>query len=123
MNGKLICTFALLAASALALAADHSLAGRWSVDFDVAGNARHSELTLAQTGDVLSGTMTTSGGDLAVVGRGAGGHATWSYDTFWQGQMLTLVFAGEFDATGKLVGTVDVRPLNVQGAFIATRAN
>jgi hypothetical protein len=123
MNSKLLVTCALTTFSVLALAADPGMAGRWSVDFDVAGNARHSDLVLEQDGERLSGTIHVSGSELPVAGEAAGRHATWRYDTLWNGQVLTLVFTGDLDDAGKWVGTVEVRPMNVEGTFTATRAD
>ena len=109
---------ATLFAAMPALAAP--LAGTWKIDGDVQGYPIKETCTFTGADTALTGTCV---GEKTVAAT-----ATRKDDTVtlihpgeYQGQALTLTFAGKLQADGSLRGTIDVQPLNYDGTFTATR--
>ena len=116
-----ILSFALLAATAFA--ADPIATGTWALTGDVQGYPINESCVLTQTDVAIAGTCTDGAKvDRVVTGKVTDKGFTFSHPSEYQGDPLTLTFAGTLDATGKLSGTIDVQPLDYQGTFSATKA-
>ena len=116
-----ILSIALLAAAAFA--ADPIATGTWTLTGDVQGYPINESCVLTQTDAAIAGTCTDSAKvDRVVTGKVTDKGFTFSHPSEYQGDPLTLTFAGALDPTGKLSGTIDVQPLDYQGTFSATKA-
>ena len=116
-----ILSFALLAAAAFA--ADPIATGTWTLTGDVQGYPINESCVLTQTDAAIAGTCTDSAKvDRVVTGKVTDKGITFSHPSEYQGDPLTLTFAGTLDPTGKLSGTIDVQPLDYQGIFSAIKA-
>ena len=116
-----ILSIALLAAAAFA--ADPIATGTWTLTGDVQGYPINESCVLTQTDVAIAGTCTDSAKvDRVVTGKVTDKGITFSHPSEYQGDPLTLTFAGTLDPTGKLSGTIDVQPLDYQGIFSAIKA-
>jgi hypothetical protein len=115
-------TSAILMVLALAAADQQAIAGTWSIELNVQGNVNTQTCTFKVDGAVLSGSC--EGADqkqLAVTGEVTEKDVTWKYDVPWEGQMLTLEFAGALTSDAAMKGTIVVQPMNVPGDFTASK--
>ena len=113
-------SLALLVATSFA--ADPVLTGTWTLTGDVQGYPINETCLLTQTEAKITGTCKDAQTTRDVTGTVADKAVTFSHPSEYQGQPLTLTFAGSFDASGVLNGTIDVQPLDYQGTFSATTA-
>ncbi len=111
---------ALVLLSAPALAAP--LAGTWKIDGDVQGYPIRETCTLAGPDTALTGTCVGEKTYPATATR-KDDVLTLTHAGEYQGQDLTLTFAGKLQTDGSLSGTIDVQPLNYDGTFTAKRAD
>ncbi len=105
-----------------ATAAESAVAGTWAVELNVQGNVNTQTCTFKVEGAVLSGSC--EGADqkqLAVTGEVTEKDLKWKYDVPWEGQMLTLEFAGALTSDAAMKGTIVVQPMNVPGDFTASK--
>jgi hypothetical protein len=101
--------------------AQDSLVGRWQIKGDVQGNTVDEVCTFTQADSVLTGSCGSDDGDAALLtGKISGGKITFWHGGEWDGQELTVVYSGTMTSPTELKGTIDVRPMNVAGTFIAT---
>jgi hypothetical protein len=112
--------FALVSAFALAPAPD--VTTTWNLNGSVEGVNFTETCVLTQSDAKLSGTCKDDLATRTVSGSVADKAITFSHPSEYQGQALTLTFAGHLDDAGALSGTVDVQPLGYSGSFTATRA-
>lgn len=122
MKNIIVTLFSLICVSA-ALAADVNMTGVWKVDSDTVGNVSSTLIPFKQEGTKLTGTMKSpEGQEMAITGKVEGKKVTWSYDTEWQGNPLTIVHVGTLDDTGtSITGASEVQPMGVEGSFVATK--
>ena len=109
----------------LSLHAPHadSLVGRWQIKGDVMGNPVNEICIFAQADSVLSGSCAGEDGEAALLaGKIEGAKITFWHGGEWDGQPLTIVYAGAMSAPDVLKGTIEVRPMNVAGTFTMTPA-
>ncbi len=115
----------ILLAAAIAVlpvsAADGAMSGKWNVHQSIAGNDSDQTCTFTQNGSELSGTCESAQGKLTITGKVEDTKVTWSFKTEYNGQPLTVVYAGKLEAK-KLAGTVTVPEFSVDGDFSATPA-
>ncbi len=107
---------------AAAVATDPIATGSWSVTGDVQGYAVTETCNLVQTDAAIAGKCIVGDKERVVTGTVADRNITFSHASEYEGQPLTLTYAGKLDDSGKLSGTIDVQPLNYQGTFSATIA-
>ena len=119
MKGLLVTSALLFASSAFAA---QDLAGQWSVHSSIAGNESGQICKLVVTGDKITGICRAQDKDHQVTGTVAGNKATWQYESDYNGSPLTLIYTAALEDSGKIAGTVEVRPFNVTGEFTATPA-
>jgi hypothetical protein len=112
--------FALVSALAQAPA---PVVTTWNLTGNVEGVTFNETCVLTQTDATLAGTCKDDLATRAVTGTVADKAITFSHPSEYQGQALTLSFAGHLDdAGGVLSGSVDVAPLGYSGTFTATKA-
>ena len=100
-----------------------SVAGTWSLAYEVGGVSVKMTCVIAQQGGILSGTCT--GDDKvaqALTGTVAGQAVSFKFDKAYEGSPITDSFsAPQGNAAGKMQGTMSVAPLSVSGTFTATK--
>jgi hypothetical protein len=114
----LVSVFALAPAPAPA----PDLNATWSLTGSVEGVTFMETCALVQADTKLSGTCKDDIATHDVTGTVAEKSVTFSHASQYEGQALTLSFAGHLDDTGALSGTVDVQPMGYSGTFSATKA-
>jgi len=107
--------------SAFATAPAPDLNATWSLNGSVEGVTFAETCALTQTDAQLSGSCKDDLATRVVTGTVADKAVTFSHASEYQGQALTLNFAGHLDDAGALSGSVDVQPLGYQGTFTATK--
>lgn len=113
---------AIVLATTVLSAQDVSVDGKWNLNSNIAGNVSDLTCTFTQKEQELTGTCESEQGPLAVKGKVDGKKVTWQFDVRWEGELLTLAYAGSLDDPAKIAGTVDVQPVGVTGDFTATPA-
>jgi hypothetical protein len=99
-----------------------SVGGTWRVAASIAGTQSDQTCTFTQKENELTGTCQSERGSVAIAGKIDGKSVTWQFETEYEGQKLTVVYAGALESAEKIAGGVDVRPMDVSGEFTATRA-
>jgi len=105
------------ASAAPAVAAPASLAGKWHNHTSVQGTDYDSDCVITQTDKAIAGSCKSDNGEIKIAGTYDSGKVTIKGDSEYQGTPINLTYTGAFDASGKLVGTVDVQPFAVSGDF------
>lgn len=104
-------------------AASLSMAGKWDLSTNVAGEDSTTVCTFAQKDLALTGTCTGDDGAHPLTGKIDGSKVTWQYKTEYSGEPLTIIFSGMGSSKDAFAGSVDVEPMTIEGSFSATRAN
>jgi hypothetical protein len=99
-----------------------SVGGAWRVVAAIAGTHSEQSCSFTQKDADLTGTCQSERGSVTITGKVDGRTVTWQFETEYEGQKLTVVYAGTLDAAEKIAGGVDVRPMDVSGEFTATRS-
>jgi hypothetical protein len=111
----------LIAASALALAADApSLTGKWNVHTSIAGNDSDMSCAFEQKDMTLTGKCEGQQGEVTITGKIDGNKVSFSYKGDYQGTPLTVAYEGTYDPANGIKGAVDVPEFSVDGDFYAT---
>ncbi len=119
----LILVCSLAAVAAFATAADSpSLTGKWLLHLSIVGNENDATCQLNQNGNELTGTCGAEQGTAQVSGKIDDKKVAWSYKIDYNGQPLTLKYAGTLAAPDKITGSVTVEEFGVEGEFTATQA-
>ena len=96
-------------AGARAAGAAAQLGGTWSVSVTTPGGNQDLTMTIAQTGDSFTGSM--SGGEVGTLpiadGQISGTTVTWSVTVQMGGQSMTVAFTGEAEGN-RMRGTADL---------------
>ena len=118
-----ILSFALLAVSALALAADvPSLSGKWQIHSSIGGAEFDQACTFTQKDSDLTGTCVSDQGKVEISGKIDAGKVTWLYKSEYNGTPITVQYEGSFGAEAGLKGSVSVAEFGVSGDFTAVPA-
>jgi len=115
---RLLATSVLLFAST-ALGAQN-LTGPWTIHQNIAGNESDLGCKLVVTGDRITGTCKAQDKDRPVTGAVAGTKFTWQYGAEYNSIPFTSVYTGTLGETGKITGTLNLQPFNMDGLFTAT---
>lgn len=119
---KTILAALLFTVTTLAASAADALTATWEINQDIEGNVSKTPLVLKQEGDQLSGSIKLSDDKTAIVtGKIVDGKITFEYPAEWDGNALVMAYTGATNAKGEMTGTVEVRPLGVEGMFTAKR--
>ena len=113
---KRLSMLALLAALT-AFGADRSLTGSWKITINVAGESHEASCTFKQDGEKLTGTCKGESGEGALTGEVTGEKFTWKHDIPYNGDTITLSYAGTFSSDTEIKGDVNVAPYDVAGDF------
>lgn len=98
-----------------------SLPGTWKISGDVMGTAFGVTCSIKQVDAVLSGAcVDDQGTSHPITGEVKEGKITFKYASDYQGQALTVVYAGTLASPSLLKGTVLVQPYGAGGTFSAT---
>ncbi|HEY0264073.1 MAG TPA: hypothetical protein VGC07_06090 [Granulicella sp.] len=98
------------------------VAGTWSIDGDVSGNALVSTCEFSVVQAAISGTCTgTDGKPMPVTGKLLDRSIQWTYESVWEGGKIVMSYATTFDKDGNMVGSVSVDPYAVSGQITAKR--
>jgi iron(III)-enterobactin esterase len=116
---RLLATSALLFAS-FAFAAQN-LTGLWTIHSKINDSESDVECKLVVTNNKITETCNFQDKDRRVTGTFAADKVTLQHDMDYNGILLTLVYTGTLDDSGKIAGIVRVQPANVDGIFTATR--
>lgn len=115
----------LLAVPAFAQdASNNTVSGTWKVTGDVSGHPIDQVCTFKQEGKKLTGSCKSAEQNTTneIAGEVDEQKVTWQYNTDYEGQKLTVAFAGTPDAAGaQLKGDIDVQPMGVGGTFTAQK--
>ena len=120
MMMRLLAISAFLCASS-AFAAPN-LTGKWTIHNNIAGNENDQVCQLAESDNKITGSCNSQDKDLPITGTVDGNKVTWQYQSDYNGTPLTLIYTATLDDSGKIAGTVEVRPFGVTGDFTATPA-
>jgi hypothetical protein len=117
----LLCAVGITAS--LALAADTAaVGGNWQVHVTIGNYDNTFTCAFTQKDAALTGNCTSDAGPEQLTGNVDGNKITWTYKTDYNGQSITVAYAGTFDpATSKITGTVNVPDLSADGEFTATQ--
>lgn len=120
---KILVTLFSLTCVSLALAADVNITGVWKVDSETVGNVSSVLMPIKQDGTKLTISMKMPDGkEVTVTGKVEGKKVTWAFTSEWEGNPLTVNYAGTLDEAGvKITGTSDVQPMGIEGTFVATK--
>jgi hypothetical protein len=103
-----------------------SATGTWKVDGDVQGTPVILTCVLTEADHKLTGKCTGSAGDTAdraIIGETTEKGLGFQFNSAYQGTPIIVSLQGSIDPqTGKMLGTIFVDPLNVDGTFSAVRA-
>ena len=116
-------SFILLITGGVVPAADApSLAGKWKIHTSIAGDESDQQCTFTQTDKDLGGTCINKQGTVTITGKIDAKKVTWQHKSEYEGESLTVIYTGTVDSPTKIVGTVDVQPMDVSGDFTAVLA-
>ncbi len=113
-------TLAFLTAAAV-FAADDVVSGSWNIDGDVQGNPVRELCTLTLADGKITGTCKGDQGSNDVTGEITGAKVVFRHPGEYNGDKLTITYAGTIDDMGVLKGTIDVQPMDVAGDFTAKK--
>jgi len=95
------------------------ISGAWKLDGNIADVHINRVCILKQTGNKLSGSCKNQMNDLALTGIVDGKNISWTYDSTYEGEKVTLVFKGTLESDAAMKGSIDTQ--GVAGAFTATK--
>jgi hypothetical protein len=107
--------------AACAMAADRSLTGNWKITVSVNGEDHVSTCTFQQDGEKVTGTCKGETGEGPATGQVQGDKITLSNQLPFNGDTLTLSFAGAFTSDTQMKGSVNIAPFDVSGDFVGTK--
>lgn len=106
MRASLFVTAALVSCVLAAPRAQGDLTGAWDVSFNTPMGALEAALNIKQTGDELSGTISSPAGETAFKGTVKGKTLTVTFDVESPNGTISITMNGEQDAD-TLKGTFD----------------
>jgi hypothetical protein len=99
-----------------------SLAGKWTLHYNISGNEGDLACTFDQTEKTFTGPCKGEDGSVSVTGKLEESKITFQYKTEYNGETLTIVYTGKMESPAKVAGTVDVQPMGVDGEFTLTQS-
>src|SRR5258708_12471266 len=116
---RLLAISALLFASSAFAAQD--LTGAWTIHYIINGNGTDEGCQLVVTDNNITGACRFLDKDRKVIGTVVGNKVTLQHEAEYNNFTFTLLYTGIVDDSGKIAGTVLVKPFNVDGLFTAIR--
>ena len=108
--------------AAIPLAAADSVSGKWQLHQNIVGNESDLSCTFTQTGDQLAGTCDGPMGMVKVTGKISEKTVSFSFQSQYNGNPLTMTYTGTLASEAKITGKVNVDAYGVDGEFVATLA-
>ena len=102
-----------------------SLTGTWQITGDIMGTAVSAVCTFRQDAEKLSGTCEraqSSGQAVQLTGEMKDGKVQFQYDVDYQGEKVTVAYAGVLASPRELKGTVEAKQYAAVGNFTAVPA-
>lgn len=119
---RMLLAIALLTTMHVTAPAD-SITGKWLIKGDVAGTPFNTTCDIRQTGTTLSGLCTPDKGPpMPVTGQLKDATFSFQHGGDYQGQELTIIYAGALESPRQLKGTITVKPFEASGTFTAEPA-
>ncbi len=112
----LLATLVLLA---LPMAAA-DVSGKWKGEVEVAGNSATPEFTFQQADTVLTGTYKGMLGEAPINGTVEGKKIRWAIKVNYDGNPITITYAGTLESDTLIKGTVDFAG-QAEGTFTAKK--
>jgi catechol 2,3-dioxygenase-like lactoylglutathione lyase family enzyme len=100
-----------------------AVTGQWTIHSNIAGSETDQICKLAVADNKITGSCKSQDKDLPVTGTVDGNKATWQYQVDYNGSPLTLIYTATLDNSGKIAGTVEVKPYGVTGDFTAATSS
>jgi para-nitrobenzyl esterase len=100
-----------------------SLTGKWTLHYSIAGYDGDLNCTFRQEATDITGACESEQGSVSVTGSAHHNNVTLQYKTEYNGEQLTVSYAGKRESPAKIGGAVNVQPMGLDGEFTATRAN
>src|SRR6202051_828189 len=116
---RLLAISALLFASSAFAAQD--LTGPWTIHYIINGNGTDEGCHFVVTNNNITGACRFLDKDRQVTGTVVGNKVTLQHEAEYNNFTFTLLYTGTVDDSGKIAGTVLVKPFNVDGIFTAIR--
>lgn len=91
----------------------------WQLQGDVSGFPINSTCTVRVVDTVLTGSCTSPEGAYDIVGSVKGENVTFSHDSDYEGQAISVIYTGTAQSETEVRGTIDVQPFDVSGYFTA----
>jgi hypothetical protein len=104
------------------VAADRSLTGTWNMALNVSGTDYELSCTFKQDGEKLTGKCSGESGEGELIGKIQADKITWTHNIPFNGDTLTLSYAGTFSSDTAIKGTLHVAPVDVDGDFTGQKA-
>jgi len=101
---------------------NNSLAGKWTLHYNISGNEGDLACTFDQSDKDFTGACKGDQGEVSVTGKVDEAKVTFQYKTEYNGDVLTIVYTGKLESPAKVSGTVDVQPMGVDGDFTLTQS-
>src|SRR6202051_4302420 len=101
----------------------NALTGKWTIHNRIAGNENDQECELAVTDNKINGSCKSQDKDLSVTGSVDGSKDTWQYQMDYNCSPLTLIYTATQSDSGKITGTVEVKPFGITGDFTGTKGS
>ena len=100
-----------------------SVTGLWAIHSNIAGNENDMACQLAGIDNKITGSCKSQDKDIPVTGTVDGNKVMWQYQSDYNGSPLTLIYSATLGDSGKITGTVEVKPYGVTGDFTATKGS
>ena len=118
----MLLAIALLSTMHLTAPSD-SINGKWQLKGDVAGNPLNTTCDIRQAGTILTGTcVPEKGPPMPITGQAKDNTFAFQHGGDYQGQELTIIYAGTLESPRQLKGTITVKPYEASGTFTAEPA-
>lgn len=119
-QGFLALLLAALATSAMPAAANTQLAGKWTIHYFIGGQEGDFACTFTQKEKEVTGSCTGGQGAFDITGTIDGSAVTLQHKSEYNGDQLTLTYAGKAESDEKIAGSVSVQPMGVDREFTLT---
>ena len=117
MKRLLVISALLFASSAFAA---QNLSGPWAVHSNISGSETDQACNFVVTGNKITGTCKAQDKDRQVTGTVSGNKFTWQFESEYNSIPFTSVYTGILGDSGKITGTLNLQPFNMDGFFTAT---
>ena len=100
-----------------------AVTGQLTIHNSIAGNENDQECKLVTADNKITGSCNFQDKDLPVTGTVDGNKVTWQCQADYNGSPLTFIYSAALDGSGKIAGSVEVKPYGVTGDFTAVKSS